>query len=253
MENPMPEPEIARRLHPDLGALWRHRALVLAALYGFVALVGALYYALLLGQFGLNAFHYWEASDFLLATFREPVTILFGLIAVSFYFSLTDGRGMNDLLFGRVGWIRRLVRYDRWRNARLMRPQLGPVVSVLLALLWFVVVMGSIASLVAVKARRGDGEPVRWATEGTPLRSARLLTTTNRFVFLVEPGATPREARLLAVPVDALTLLEHCGARRGGLRAWVRGPERCEDAAPTVVPAADAATPPVAVPTTATP
>lgn len=246
----MSDPEISRRLHPDLGALWRHRALVVAALYGFIALVGALYYALLLGEFGLNAFHYWEASDFLLATFREPVTILFGLIAVSFYFSLTDGQTQNDFLFGRVAWIRWLVQYDRWRDARLMRPQLGPGVSVLLALLWFVVVMGSLATMAATKARRGDGEPVRWATEGVPLREARLLTTTNRFVFLVEPGATPRAARLLAVPVDALTMLEHCGARRGGLRAWIRGAERCNDATPAVTPAAIAPTTATA-PTTA--
>ena len=88
----MPETPIAESLRPDLGALWRHRVLVVGALYGFVALVGALYYALLLGDFGLNPFHYWEASDFLLATFREPLSILFGLIAVLFYFSMTRGR-----------------------------------------------------------------------------------------------------------------------------------------------------------------
>jgi len=48
--------------------------------------VGALYYALLLGNFGLNPFYYWEASDFLLVTLREPLSIVFGLIAVFFCF-----------------------------------------------------------------------------------------------------------------------------------------------------------------------
>ena len=112
----MPEKPISETRRPDLAALWRHRALVVAALYGFVALVGALYYALLLGNFGLNPFHYWEATDFLLATLREPFSIVFGLIAVSVYFPMIRGRELNDLLFGGIPWVRRLTLYDRWRS-----------------------------------------------------------------------------------------------------------------------------------------
>lgn len=245
----MPETPIAESLRPDLGALWRHRVLVGAALYGFVALVGALYYALLLGDFGLNPFHYWEASDFLLATFREPLSILFGLFAVFFYFSMARGRELNDVFYGGIPWVRRALRYDRWRESPWMSPRLGPGVSILLALAWFVVVMGGVAAGAASDARRGEGRAVRYALGDGVLREAQLLATTNRFVFLVVPGAAPRDAVLHAVPIESLLEVEHCGARRGGIRALVRGAERCGPA-----PAAAPGTaPPAAVPATGAP
>lgn len=261
----MPEQPISETRRPDLGALWRHRALVLAALYSFVALVGALYYALLLGNFGLNPFHYWEASDFLLATLREPLSIVFGLIAVLFYISMVRGREVNEAMFGSIPWVRRLTLYDRWRDSPWMAPRLGVGVSVLLAVAWFVVVMGSEAGDAAADARRGEGRAVRYAFGDGVLHEAQLLTTTNRFVFLVVPGAEPRDAVLHAVPIESLLELEHCGARRGLVRALVRGAEQCTPevsapeaapaagpAPPTLAPAPDRA-PPAASPATVTP
>jgi len=252
----MPDQQALERIHPDLGALWRHRAQVAVALYTFIALVGALYYAVLFLDFGLNPFHYWEASDFLLATFREPLSIVFGLFAVAMYFSFNHGREMNDLLFGRIGWLRRLLRYDRWRESRWMSPQLGPGMSIVLTLAWFVLVMGAVAALDADRARRGTGAAVRFALEGGRSQDAQLLTSTNRFLFLVVAGATPSEARLLAVPIDALVTLEHCGARRGGMYALFKDAPGCRDA-PSAVPAPSAAPAPasaaIAAPGTAPP
>lgn len=246
----MPETPATETLRPDLGALWRHRALVVAALYAFVALVGALYYALLLGDFGLNPFHYWEASDFLLATFREPLSIAFGLFAVFFYFSMTRGREMNDAFYGSIPLVRRLTLYDRWRDSPWMAPRFGIGVSLLMAVAWFVVVMGGMATGVAADARRGEGRAVRYALGDGVTRDAQLLTTTNRFVFLVEPGPAPRDAVLRAVPIESLVELAHCGARRGGLRALIRGAEAC---APPAAPAAAPAPVPATAPTAAAP
>jgi len=243
----MSEDVISDALHPELGALWRHRALVAVALYAFVALVGALYYALLLGEFGLNAFDYWEATDFVLATFREPLSMVFGLIAISFYLSLTQPARVNDWFFGRYPGLGRVLKYQTWRDWRMFNPQFGPLLGLLLALLWFVIVMGSFADRAANQARHGTGDDVRYALAGRPLAPAQLLATTNRFVFLVLPAAEPRDARLLAIPVDQLEMLEHCGARRGGWRALARGAEHC-DGAPAVVAPLPA---PAAAPTTA--
>jgi hypothetical protein len=226
-------------LAPDLGALWRHRALVVTALYAFVALVGALYYALLLGDFGVNPFHYWEASDFLLATFREPVSMGFGAIAILLYLSLVRGREVNDYLYGRIPWVRRLLRYDRWRDSPWMSPRWGVGASTAFVLVWFVFVMGAVATGAGNDARRGEGRAVRYALSDGALIEAQLLTTTNRFAFLVVPGAGHRGARLHAVPFEAIVELELCGARRG-LYHWLLGKrEGCSgDAA--IAPAATA-------------
>jgi len=207
----MPGKPISETMRPDLGTLWRHRARVVGTLYGFVTLVGTLYYALLLGDFGLNPFHYWEASDFLLATFREPLSIVFGLIAVVFYITMIRGREFNDVLFGSIPWVRRLTLYDRWRDSAWMAP------------------------------RFGDGA----------LREAQLLTTTNRFVFLVVPGKAPRDPVLHAVPLESLLEIQHCGARRGPVHAFVRGAEQCAPAvqsAPTTGKGPQSASPATVAP-----
>jgi hypothetical protein len=232
---PMPEPATPAAPRADLGALWRHRALVLGAGYAFVALVGALYYALLLGDFGQNPFDYWEASDFLLAAFREPLALAFGLVAVTMYIAFVDPLAINDRLYRRGSRFAELIRYERWRESRWMAPRVGPLAGSLLALLWFVLVMGGFAAGAARDARTGRGVAVHATIDGGEPFPAQLLATTNRFAFLVRPGSTEGEARLLAVPFESLTLLGHCGARRGGLRALVRGVEPC-----TVTPAATA-------------
>ena len=242
---------ISGAMRPDLGTLWRHRARVVAALYGFVALVGTLYYALLLGDFGLNPFHYWDASDFLLATFREPLSIVFGLIAVAFYFTMFRGREFNDVLFGRVSWVRRLTLYDRWRDSPWMAPRFGVGVSVLAAVAWFLVVMGGVAADAARDARRGEGRTVRYALGDGALREAQLLATANRFVFLVVPGEAPRDPALHAVPIESLLEIRYCGARRGWVAAFVRA-EQCEPAA-KAVPTSGKTSPPAPEATVAPP
>lgn len=239
----MPEahpPQPALPGFDPLDALRRHRALVGAGVYLFVSVVGALYYALLLGEFGLDAFDYWEASDFLLAVFREPAALLFGLVALFLWFSMHYQRQLNEWTYSRWPWFGRLVRYERWRESRFWNASPGVLASTAFALVWFVVVMGSVAADAAREATRGEGELLELQVgDAEPLRGV-LLTATNRYLFVVIPAAEPAAARVRVVPYEALAWIETCGLRRGLMSKVLRRARSCQDdAAPaTATPAA---------------
>ena len=239
----MPDPQPPHPALPSFepfDALRRHRALVGAGVYLFVSAVGALYYALLLREFGLDAFDYWEASDFLLAVFREPSALLFGLVALLLWFSMRYQRQFNDWTFGRAPLLGRLLRYERWRESRFWNASPGVLVSTAFALVWFVVVMGSVAAGAARDATRGEGERLLLRVgDDEPLRGV-LLTATNRYLFVVVPALEPAAARVRVVPYEALAWIETCGARRGLMTSLKRRAQGCEGA---TVPAEPAAAP----------
>jgi hypothetical protein len=220
--------------------LQRHRALVGAGVYLFVSAIGALYYSLLLGEFGLDAFDYWEASDFLLAVFREPIALVFGLMALLLWFSLNYQRTMNDWMYGKLPWLGRLVRYQRWRESRFWNESPGFFATTAFALVWFVIVMGSIASSTARNAQLGKADQVTLElSDGSTLRGV-LLTATNRYLFVVVPTPEQEAVRLRVVPYDALAWVESCGARRGLLRTMTGQARECAKLSAPAAPSAAA-------------
>jgi len=220
--------------------LQRHRALVGAGVYLFVSAVGALYYSLLLGEFGLDAFDFWEASDFLLAVFREPIALVFGLMALLLWFSLNYQRAFNDWMYGRLPWLGRLVRYQRWRESRFWNESPGFFATTAFALVWFVIVMGSIASSTARNAQLGKDDQVTLQLEGGRELRGVLLTATNRYLFVVVPTPDAEAVRLQVVPYDALISVESCGARRGLLRTMIGQARDCVKVSAPAKPAAGA-------------
>jgi hypothetical protein len=223
----MSEPAAKPQLADALAIVQRHRALLGAGVYLFVSAVGALYYALLLGEFGLDAFDYWEASDFLLAVFREPAALFFGSMALLLWFSMRYQREFNDWMYGRLPRMAKLVRYERWRESRFWNESPGALATTAFALVWFVVVMGSVASGAAREAQRGAGDRLSvQLAEGPPLQGV-LLTATNRYLFIVLPAEDPALARLRVVPYEALAWLETCGTRRGLIRSAMGRAQDC--------------------------
>jgi hypothetical protein len=225
----MAEPAAKPQLTDALALVQRHRALLGAGVYLFVSAVGALYYALLLGEYGLDAFDYWEATDFLLAVFREPASLFFGSMALLLWFSMRYQREFNDWMYDRLPWLAKLVRYERWRESRFWNRSPGALATSSFALVWFVIVMGSVASGAARDAQRGLGETVNiQLADGAPLRGV-LLTATNRYLFIVLPAEDPATARLRVVPYEALAWIETCGTRRGLMSTVIGRAKRCPE------------------------
>lgn len=222
-----PDPKLPPLPFDPLDALRRHRALVGAAVYLFVSAVGALYYALLLGEFGLDAFDYWEASDFLLAVFREPVALVFGLIALLLWVSMRYQREFNDWQYSKLPWLGRLVRYERWRESQFWNESSGVLATTLFALVWFLFVMGGVAGGAANDAQVGDADRIRLQLSDGSRLDGVLLTATNRYLFVVLPADEAKDARLRVVPYEALGWIENCGARRGLLRTVMNRTREC--------------------------
>lgn len=87
MPNGPPEPahppEQGEKREGALARLLSYRPLVASLLYVQATSVGVIYLWALFGEFGINVFQFSEPTDFLLAAFREPLTVLLATLAVT--------------------------------------------------------------------------------------------------------------------------------------------------------------------------
>ena len=212
--------------------LWiEHVGTALTVGYLILVAVGMFHSVLGYRHFGVNILDYAEASDFLLAPFRDPmvllVTVVPGVLALG-YMSAADR------------WSRRMTERRReagkprawWESSDAWQARLqsaGPVLRVALALFWVFVSANTYQRLVAYWAMRGEGTNVTVemangvSERGTPTRPLVLAGATSRYLFLFrteswETGVVPTENVQRVVPQG--TLPEASVQRRE--RSWQR-------------------------------
>lgn len=204
---------------PSVDDLSRHSGLVLTAVYLFFSAIGATYYLCLFGYFGLNAFDWWDLSDFFLAALRRPIVLPFSIFALYFGWMIANPDASNQYVIQR--WPR-LARWSgtTWLYQQGLYPRVSAWVAVLFGAFWFLVVIYAMAAHEARSAQRGSTSAVTWQVEGGEPRHGHLLATTSRFVAVVERDGTKH--RLVMVPQDSAQMFQLCGERRQ-LLAALRG------------------------------
>lgn len=200
---------------------------------GYLVLVAIGMFHSVLGyrHFGVNILDYAEASDFLLAPFRDPMVLVVTVLpAVLAWGYLAAGER----------WSRRLAERRRaegkprgwWESSEAMQARLeslAPLLRFGLALFWVFVSASTYQRLVAYWAMRGEGTNVtvelgNGATErGTPTRPLVLVGATSRYLFLFrteswETVVVPTENVQRIIPQG--TLPEDSQKRRE--RSWQR-------------------------------
>lgn len=175
------------------GRAWtEHIGTGLTLSYLALVAVGMFHSVLWYRHFGISILDYAEASDFLLAPFRDPmvllVTVLPLLLALAYLGAaermsktLQDRRRAEGK--GRAWWEsseEMQARFERW----------GPVIRGGLALFWVFVSSSTYQRFAAYRAMRGEGTAVRVElttgaiAEGSAARPLVMVGTTSRYVFL---------------------------------------------------------------------
>ena len=165
----------------------QHPALGLTVAYLVVSLLGMSYEWTLFRHFGVNFFHYADVTDFLMGAFREPITFVLALTALTV--------GMLTQL--QIEW------EDRWFANRVVRSRIlrgyrryskttfNRMAPILFFLGYSVMFIWLYSARTADAIRTGDGERVTVRlVESAPTpgpSDALLLGTSSRFVFLFDP------------------------------------------------------------------
>ncbi len=203
--------------------------------YLLLVAIGMFHSVLGYGHFGINILDYAEASDFLLAPFRDPmvllVTVLPAVLArwyvrtVDRYSTRAQARRRTEGK-GRAWWESSEATQARFKP-------LMPFFGAGLALFWVFVSASSYQRIVASRAMRGAGHNVRLeltsgsVEAGTPARPLVMVGATSRYLFLFRTAewrteVLPTENVLRILPEDALPS-ETLGRRE---RSWRRLDER---------------------------
>lgn len=204
---------------PSTADLVQHYGLVLTTAYLFVSAVGATYYLCLFGSFGLNAFDWWDLSDFFLAAFRRPVSVPLGITALYLGWMIANPDAANRYV------IQRWPRFARWTGTTWMYER-GLVwrwpawAAGAFGAFWFLLVILGLAQREATSARAGHSTPVVWQVEDAGPQQGHLLATTSRYVLVVTGAQGAR--RLVTLPQDSLRSLVTCGERHA-LLGLLRG------------------------------
>lgn len=183
--------------------LREHAGLVGTGLYLAATCIGMLSSWTFYQEFGVNVFHYAQASDFLLAAVRTPLATLAILFAVPVVWLIVE---LDDWLSARAGWYRRLYVTDTlWRFARSRTAMVLYFVGYAFLFSLFY------SDWMSQRVRTGRGTRVSvqlqaGAYAGRDLTrpfEAILLGTTGAFVFLYDD----RTEASTVVPVENLALL----------------------------------------------
>ncbi len=156
--------------------LREHPAFIVSGLYVFATAIGMFFAWSYLRHFGINVFLYAEISDFLLASFKDPVIwpVVFVMTA-AWYLDVRASKRWGS---------RERKRGLRWYGTRTYRRLSYP--SALLALVF---ILNLAAGDEADDARNGYGNVVTInLADANSGRTGVLLETTARFVFLFDPN-----------------------------------------------------------------
>lgn len=206
----------------------QHPAVVGTLLYFLANVVGSAYLWALFREFGINAFDFTEANDFLLAAFREPTTLLLAAFAAAFAVggALVYKRVMLSLVLDSGDQSK--ARSDEHRaNADKVRIWLGQHswIGWLVLFLLSTTVIGWVASVVAEdnanQIRTGERfnlrvylNPARTGHAPQPVfESSALIGTTETLLFLLnksraEPSGAPQREDVVAVPRSSIHHIE---------------------------------------------
>ena len=156
--------------------LREHPALIISGLYVFATAIGMFFAWSYLRHFGINVFLYAEISDFLMASFKDPmIWVLVFIVTLSWYLDVRASARWGS---------RERNRGLRWYGSRAYRRLSYP--SALLALVF---ILNLAAGKEADEARAGYGDVVNVTlADSDSSRTGVLLETTSRFVFLFDPN-----------------------------------------------------------------
>jgi hypothetical protein len=197
--------------NPSTDDLVRHYGLVVSGAYLYMSVIGASYYLCLFGYFGLNAFDWWDVSDFFLAAFREPIVLPFSFMALWIAWLLANPDASNRHL------IENWPRVARWTGTTWMYEKglvwrLPAWAALSFATFWFLLVIYGLAAHDAAAARAGRAPAISWRTQDGSLHRGHLLATTSQYVAVIDASAKP--ARLVMVPLANADEFTLCGERR---------------------------------------
>ena len=169
-ESEHPEDELPGRF------LREHPAFLISGLYFFATAIGMFFAWSYLRHFGINVFLYAEISDFLLASFKDPVIwIVVFVMTFSWYLDVRASTRWGS---------RERKRGLRWYGTRTYRRLSYPA-----ALIALVFILNLAAGDEADDARNGYGDVVNVTLSDSDTgRTGVLLETTARFVFLFDPN-----------------------------------------------------------------
>ncbi len=156
--------------------LREHPAFLISGLYVFATAIGMFFSWSYLRHFGINVFLYAEISDFLLASFKDPMIwpIVF-IMTLAWYLDVRASRRWGS---------RERARGLRWYGSKAYRRTSYPA-----ALLALLIILGLAAGDEADEARNGYGDVVTITlADADAGRTGVLLETTARFVFLFDPN-----------------------------------------------------------------
>lgn len=160
----------------------------------YLALIGVGMFHSALGyrHFGINILDFTEASDFLLAPFRDGWMLLVTVVPVIlawWYMTLVARLGDRALMKRKAAGLP-----DKWWNGSEATNQLlrkwFPLLKVSLGLFWLFVSASTYQRLSAYRTMRGDGVRVQVVLadgsvlEGTANRPLMLVGSTSRYAFL---------------------------------------------------------------------
>ncbi|MEO1248025.1 MAG: hypothetical protein AAFX56_20290 [Pseudomonadota bacterium] len=166
--------ELADQYPRAFELLKAHPALLVSMLYMFASAVGMLFAYSYLVRFGINVFTYSQIGDFLLASFKEPIT--WGLVALTFLAAATD-----IAMSRRVGRKRR-SRWLAWYGTAAYRR-----INLLVAVFFLFVFIYLHAYIKAERTHAGEGLRVELRLLERDVRYNRiLLGTTNQFLFVFD-------------------------------------------------------------------
>lgn len=193
--------DFAAELRTGLARLFRqHTSLAITLTYLFLTVIGAAYEFAVLINFRINVFQFADATDFLLAAVRQPLTAVFAIapIGVVLLIEAID-RALR----------RKSPRYRHFseRSDRLGGPRGRTSYRIgygILIGLYFTAATLRLGNVVADRLREGRGRQVRVELVGPGLGGGTrvqgtLLGTTSRFVFVYAPAESishviPRES-----------------------------------------------------------
>ncbi|MEE9142825.1 MAG: hypothetical protein V3U59_08935 [Gammaproteobacteria bacterium] len=150
-------------------------ALLLTALYLLASAIGMLFAWVYFREFGINIFHYTEVGDFLLASFREPITWVTVIAAVALI-AFDNAMSRRVEARSKRAWL-------RWYGSpRYRRINFIALVVLVVVYIWL------FASLAARDVYEGFGNRVTVKlADDTTTNDAVLLGTTIQFLFLFDP------------------------------------------------------------------
>ena len=219
----MPESAIS----PSRG-LWRvlseNYAVLAGGIYLFAAVVGTTYYAILFDYFDLGVFDYWDAGDVLLAAFRQPLSLVFGIIAALIALMMVFEAEYNAWLRPKSELLWKL--FGNYLTQKMgWRWTAGPVSAITFGVAWFLFVTGAIAIGEAKQIWRNETAPVT-VTLADEVIEGRVIAATTTYLVLLVNSADNEARTAFAIPVEAIQSIRQC-ADRGGSLSRLFGKSQC--------------------------